>query len=121
MSAFALQWRTIAVLSCAAGVGACAVADSIHVDPAGIQASAYSAGVPTLCRSSLGSYALPKSFLRIQVQRANDGPPELHAPAVIVRADKSLTFCLDHIADPLADDEIRIVKSSGQLDTSYAQ
>src|SRR4051794_17360200 len=120
MSEFVLKWRLAAALG-AAALTACSVADSLHVDPTGIQASAYSPVVPALCRSALGSYALPKSFLRVQVQRLGEGTAELLPPTVIVRADKSLTFCLDHIADPLADDEIRIVKSSGQLDNSYAK
>lgn len=120
MSEFVLKWRIAAALSAAGLVAACSVADSLHVDPAGIHASAYSPAVPTLCRSTLGSYALPKSFLRVKVERKGDAAPELTKLEPIIRADKSLTFCLDHIVDPLADDEIRIIKSSGQLDKSYA-
>lgn len=120
MLALVYQWRVAAVL-CAAAVTACTVADSLHVDPAAISATAYSPAVPTLCQSSLGSYALPKSFLKVVVERIGEGPPQIAAPTTIVRADKSLVFCLDHIVDPLADDEIRIIKSSGQMDPSYAK
>src|SRR5260370_11066505 len=114
------RWRLAVVLSAATAVGASSVADSLHLDPAGIHASAFSPAVPTLCRSALGSYALPKTFLKVIVQRTGEGPPELLAPTTVITADKSLTFCLDHIADPLADDEIRIIKASGQLDESGA-
>ena len=117
MSAFVLKWRIAAVLS-AAAVTACSVADSLHVDPAAIQASAFSPVVPTLCQSALGSYALPKSFLRVVVSQSGATPVELKATRII-RADKSRTFCFDHIVDPMADDEIRVIKSSGQLDKSY--
>src|SRR5260370_27650565 len=113
------RWRLAVVLSAATAVGASSVADSLHLDPAGIHASAFSPAVPTLGRSALGSYALPKTFLKVIVQRTGEGPPELLAPTTVITADKSLTFCLDHIADPLADDEIRIIKASGQLDESY--
>jgi hypothetical protein len=106
-----------AVLS-ALALGACSVADSFHVDPTAISASSYSA-VPMLCRSALGSYALPKSFLKVTAIRNNEGKVKLAIAPPVVRADKSLTFCLDHISDPLADDEIRIIKASGQIDGSY--
>jgi len=123
MSAFAPQQLRLAVVLCAAAMaGACSVADSFHVDTAGIDASGYSPAVPTLCRSALGSYALPKTFLKVTVSSTAGAAPDLvPPPAPVVRADKSLTFCLDHIADPLADDDIRIIKASGQLDPSYGE
>jgi len=112
--------RLAVVLGAAALAGACSVADSLHVDPAGIQASAYSPAVPALCRSALGAYALPTSFLKVTVELVNGATGQTRiTPTQVVRADKSLTFCLDHIADPLADDDIRIIKSAGQLDPSY--
>jgi len=118
VAALSTPQRLAAVLGAASLVGGCSVGDSLHVDPAGIHASAYSPAVPTLCRSALGSYALPKTFLKITVQRTAEGKTVV-TPDKIVRADKSLTFCLDHIADPMADDDIRIIKSSGQQHESY--
>lgn len=107
------------VVGAAALVAACSVADSFHVDPAAIHASSFSPAVPTLCRSALGSYALPKSHLKVVVTRKDDEPANLTVLPPVITADKSLTFCLDHISDPLADDEIRIIKSSGQADDLY--
>jgi hypothetical protein len=101
-------------------IGACSVADSLYVDPTAIRTASFAgtAGAP-LCKTSLGSYSLPKTFLKVIVQRGTDGKRPLPSIAEIRRADSSLTFCLDHLADPLADDEIRIIKSSGQVDPSY--
>jgi hypothetical protein len=119
MFGFASPRRFVATLGAASLVGACSVADSFHVDPAAIDSSAYSAAVPTPCRSTLGSYALPKSLLRIKIQSTDDKPAVLITPATIIRPDKALTFCLDHISDPLADDQIRIIKASGQDGVLY--
>ena len=114
--------RLAAMLGVAAVAGGCSVADLFHVDPAAIQASAFSAAVPTLCRSALGSYALPKSFLKVTVARTNKDTdaPILTGVGTVVRADKSLTFCIDHMADPMADDEIRIIKALGQDEELYS-
>lgn len=116
---FAAQLRLAAMAGVAVSVAACSVADSFHVDPAAIQASGYTPGVPTLCQSTLGSYALPKSHLKVMVTRAGEEAPVLTVLDPVVTADKSLTFCLDHLIDPLADDHIRIIKSSGQADSLY--
>jgi hypothetical protein len=101
-------------------IGACSVADSLHVDPAGMRTASFasSASAP-LCKTSLGSYSLPKTFLKVVVLRGANDVPQLGPITEIRRADSSLTFCLDHLADPLADDEIRVIKSSGQVDPSY--
>jgi hypothetical protein len=68
---------------------------------------------PILCRSKLGSYALPRGYLKVEVKKAGDQEPSLTL-SHFRRADQTLTFCLDHLSDPLADDEVRIIKASGQ-------
>jgi hypothetical protein len=120
MSRCSVQWRLVGALGLVSLIGACSVADSLYVDPAAMRAASFtaSAGAP-LCKTSLGSYSLPKTFLKVIVQRGADGTPQLGSITEIRRAESSLTFCLDHLADPLADDEIRVIKSSGQVDPSY--
>jgi hypothetical protein len=113
------RWAGILVLS--GIISSCSVADSLYVEPAAIRAAAYQQPqVPPLCNTSLGSYALPKTFLKFTLGLDAAGKPDLSGPDEVRRSDNTLVFCLDHIADPMSDDEIRVIKSSGQVDPSYA-
>lgn len=116
--------------ACIVGMAAaCSVADSKFVDPGAIKAAAYAPpGSTPACASSLGSYSLPKTFLKLVVKQTGSARPRLElvgeqnkkAVVELRRADRVFTFCLDHLADPTSDDEIRIIKASGQEDDSYA-
>lgn len=99
----------------ALALGGCAIADSTIVD----------LGIPyapgnVVCNSSLGSYALPRSYIRVVVGKTKDGPPDIIVPAnlgdtqfnfqVVRRADPTLTICLDYLASIFANDEITVIK-----------
>jgi len=70
------------------------------------------------CTSKLGSYALPKAYLRIRVGQKKDAAPDLalfadKKPVQVVRhSDPSLVFCLDHLSSPAADEQVKIIKWS---------
>lgn len=99
--------------------GCSSVADSTLVHPASMESMAYAPNVPTLCRSSLGSYTLPKTYLKVTVWREGDKTlPNLQVEE-LRRADPRLVFCLDHMSDPMAEDQIRVIKASGQVDNTY--
>jgi hypothetical protein len=119
MPKIAMLLRFAGILSTAGIIVACSVADSVYVEPAAMRDAAFwPRNTPPICKSSLGSYSLPKTFLKVTVQQSGSTPIELDTVEVR-RAESSLTFCLDHLADPMADDEIRVIKSSGQVDPSY--
>lgn len=97
-----------------------AVMDSSRIDPI----LALGDAEPTvLCKSDLGSYALPKAFLHVQVQRADrDSAPEIvqiassgtvntSSPVEVRRhPDRSLVFCLDYLSSALSHDVIKVKK-----------
>jgi hypothetical protein len=74
------------------------------------------AGPGSPCMSKLGSYSLPKSFLRVRVGRKKDAPPDIalfpdgSVVQVIPHADPSLLFCLDHLSAPNAQEQVKIIK-----------
>jgi hypothetical protein len=105
----------VGVTAIAAFVSACSVVDStrISVDP---PALGYAT---TTCSSALGSYALPKAFLQIQIGQSDQAtPPDINvatgAKAVkeVRHPDPALIFCLDHLNSPTSDDAVKVIKWS---------
>jgi hypothetical protein len=106
----------------AIALGGCSIVDSSIVELDGPRQ-------PSLvsCSSALGSYTLPKGFVRVKVGQAADAPkskPDLvfAQPAaatdkltfqVVRRPDPALTVCLDHLNSVFAADEIHIDKFVG--------
>ena len=105
----------------AVGLGGCAITESTIVD----LNIPYAPG-SVACSSALGSYSLPKSFIRIVVGQVNGAPPDLvvdNLPAdgkymfeITRRADPALTVCLDYLASAFAHDEITVNKQDTSLD-----
>jgi hypothetical protein len=98
------------VLFCALLVAGCAVTRGTHVD--------FTGPAPG-CASALGSYALPKAFLHVRVQRIPDTTAKPSKPAssvigveVVRHADTSLNFCLEHVSSVFADDDIKVVRDT---------
>jgi len=99
----------------AIGLGGCAMADSTIID----LNLRYAPGTLP-CTSSLGSYSLPKSFIRVVVGQKKGEPPDLvvfdralldkFRFQVVRRADPALTICLDYLGSVFAHDEIKIIK-----------
>ena len=94
--------------------------DSSRIDPIIAHGDAEPA---VLCKSDLGSYALPKAFLHVKVQRADrDSAPEIvtfpstgtfsaNNPVEVRRhPDRSLVFCLDYLSSALSHDVIQVKK-----------
>jgi len=107
----------------ALAISGCAIADSTVVD----------LRIPTApgtvaCNSALGSYALPKSYVRVVIgQEAGKRPDLVTSNAafkagdkfefdIIRRADPALTICLDYLSSVFAHDEIDIEKQSVKPD-----
>lgn len=98
-------------------LAACSVADSQRVDltpPIAAQDLAYAPA----CNSTLGSYALPKAFVRMRIGQKSGQPPDIHLPKagdkpiqIVRHADPALVYCLDHLSNVFARDDIKIVKS----------
>ncbi len=105
-------------------VSACSVANSQRVDltpPLAAQDLAYAPA----CSSTLGSYALPKAFVRLRIGQKAGQPPDIHLPApgdkpvqIVRHADPALVYCLDHLSNPLTRDDIKIVKSPSADDAA---
>lgn len=67
------------------------------------------------CSSGLGSYTLPRTYLRAKVERVRAGGKEgiVLAPLEPVRRpDNDRFYCLDHLANPFATDEVSITKAT---------
>jgi hypothetical protein len=69
------------------------------------------------CASALGSYALPKAFLRVQVTQAGKALPAIQEMQVKRHNDPSLVFCLDYLSSSLADDKITVRKWAVKADS----
>jgi hypothetical protein len=102
-------------------VGGCAMADSTIVD----RHVQYTPG-SVVCSSTLGSYALPKSFIHVVIGRSGNTPPDLVTTLdalpdgkfnfdIVRRADPALTICLDYLASVFSHDEITVTKQSIDL------
>lgn len=123
--------------------GCSAVMDSQRIDPI-ITGADVEPGV--VCKSDLGSYALPKAFIHVVVQRTDaSSPPDivsfnntsptgsilsfsgnnalsLTSPVEILRhPDRSLVFCLDYLASPLSHDIITVKKWPATAAATQAQ
>jgi hypothetical protein len=75
------------------------------------------------CNSQLGSYALPKNFMRVQVHRVTTNSVTefvLSSLDTLSRGDSRHTFCLDYLASAFAQDRV-IVKKSGGSGTQLLQ
>lgn len=101
-----------AVLAGSAVLATCTVVESYR-----IPAVAGDPKLGTPCDSRLGSYALPRGYLRIQV--GLDGTKK--TPGIVEQAgklpiqiirhpDPALTFCADHVNSYAADDRIDMLK-----------
>ena len=94
-------------------VAACNVVESQRVT-LDAPALAHSNGSP--CTSTLGSYALPKSFVRIRIGQKKGAAPDIamldddHPVTVRKHPDPHLFFCLDHLNSALSDDRISVLK-----------
>ena len=99
----------------AIGLGGCAIADSTIID-----LNLPHAPGTLACSSSLGSYSLPKSFIRVVIgQKKGERPDfvvfdtasqENFRFQVVRRADPALTICLDYLGSVFAHDEIKVIK-----------
>jgi len=76
---------------------------------------AYDSSSP--CKSALGSYSLPKAFLRIRIGQKKGAAPDIavnaatDAPVQVVRhPDPHLFFCFDYLNSPFSDDKIQVLK-----------
>lgn len=64
------------------------------------------------CRSTLGSYALPKTVVNFVITKLKTDP--FHVLQAVTPAhvpDNQHTFCLDHLRSPTASDEVRVFKN----------
>jgi hypothetical protein len=106
--------RAGVILLALLGAGCQQVAESSHI---AIETPALAYGPP--CASTLGSYALPKAFIHIQIGQVDKNtPPDIAVPAagappvnVVRHPDRSLLFCLDYLASAFSDDNIKVLKS----------
>lgn len=110
------SFAALASLICAAALAACGVANSDHID--------FVASVDDRapqCASTLGFYALPKDFLRVRLTQSGSAPPELADlteggkigstnVGLMKHPDSKLTFCLDHLNNPLSKDVVHVTK-----------
>jgi hypothetical protein len=105
----------------ALALGGCTMADSTIVD----RHVQYPPG-SVVCSSTLGSYALPKSFIHVVIGRTGNTPPDLVTTQdtlpdgkfnfdIVRRADPALTVCLDYLASIFSHDEISVTKQSIDL------
>lgn len=93
---------------------ACNVVESHRIDLE-TPPTSYADGPP--CASALGSYALPKSFVRLRIGQKAGAAPDIAVAAdgdppvaVVKHPDPRLLFCLDHLNSATSDDKISIVK-----------
>jgi hypothetical protein len=71
-----------------------------------------------LCRSSLGAYFLPTSFVRVEVSEYKQGDTTfnvLEKVEAIVRPDSRRVFCLDHLASVVTSDQVLVTKTSDKI------
>jgi hypothetical protein len=66
------------------------------------------------CESALGSYTLPKTHIRIQVQGTTTNPKTavtaLTALEEVTVPDTERVYCLDHLASGFASDDIKVFR-----------
>jgi len=75
------------------------------------------------CRSALGGYFLPKSFITFQIDAATTTGSSkvdyvLHDVAPVVQADTRRAYCLDYLASSFADDLVTVSRSNGTANQS---
>jgi hypothetical protein len=74
------------------------------------------------CRSTLGSYSLPKRVLHIQItKKTDDNYHILNVADAIPKPDNQHIFCLDHLRSTTANDEIRVLKNKITVNTFDSQ
>ncbi|MFN3170704.1 MAG: hypothetical protein ACE37E_08425 [Hyphomicrobiales bacterium] len=93
-------------------LAACSMVGSTNVPPVGFASSAAPA-----CRSTLGSYTLPRQLLTFTISRPTNGTQsvdhrmsEVDLTTVTDDPDR-FTFCFDHLSNALADDRIIVNRS----------
>ena len=96
----------------AVGAGSCTMVDSSLVKE--------DSEVACLEGNALGSYSLPKSYLKVTVWRRRD--PEtlvdyhkLQLDGLYTRPDRSRLYCLDYLASPTSIDAVRVWKNPDGL------
>jgi hypothetical protein len=62
------------------------------------------------CKSTLGSYALPRQTLNLQVVETAGQPYKFALKDAGSVADNKHVFCLDHLVNSFADDTVRVFK-----------
>jgi hypothetical protein len=110
--------RGLLCLGLAAGASVLLVACSNVADSTRIDVTGSALGYGPGCQSALGSYALPKAFLEIQIGQAGAGSPPDIAVATAGGSpvntnrhpDPSLVFCLDYLASAFSDDNLQVIK-----------
>ncbi len=114
--------RIAGVLALAAAVSGCA-----HVVETSVARFAPESPGEALigCRTTLGGYFLPKTFLNVKVAKvgAAGTRPEyvLHHLAPIVKPDNRHGFCLDYLASPFSSDQVIVRRAKSGVGTQLLQ
>ena len=112
-------WRWPFLLALACTLGSCS--QVVETKAIGY-ATENQTGNPLNCSSRLGSYNLPKTFLRIQIARVSTSQEYvLHTISQVVRSDNARAFCLDYLASSFSDDQVRVKKSKDSGGTQFLQ
>lgn len=99
------KFRVFTSLGVVLLLGGCTVLESATVDIEARQG----------CVSTLGSYFLPRAFIKVSITRTNGTAPNvLETIATVRRVDNHQLFCLDHASSVFADDEIVVKKDRDQ-------
>jgi hypothetical protein len=100
----------IAILALLALAGCAVVGSAPVIDITAVDARTPAAG-RTACKSTLGSYALPRQMLNLKVYETATVFQFAIAPGTTV-ADNNHVFCLDHLVNSFADDTVRVFKQT---------
>jgi hypothetical protein len=111
----------------ALALAACNVAESRRVD---LAAPEITQAIPygPVCDSALGSYALPKAFVRLRIGQKANQAPDISIPAagqspvqIVRHPDPQFVYCLDHLTSATARDDIKITKAPEQGDSKISR
>ena len=103
-------WQATFLLAAACVLSSCS--QVVETSAIGYAAESH-ADSPFGCRGRLGTYNLPKTYLRIQIARVGTSPPEyvLHTISEVVKPDNERVFCLDYLASSFSNDQVKVRKS----------